>query len=49
MSGPKAPDIYLDAELRAEMERRMVLRTGGGLSGSSPAGNPSVARPFWDN
>jgi hypothetical protein len=48
MFSPKAPDIYLDAEFRAETDRRMKLRTGEGLSGSTAAGNPAIAHPFWE-
>jgi len=47
LKGPGDPDIYLDAEYRAEMDRRMVLRTGEHLKGSGPAGNPSVPKPFF--
>jgi hypothetical protein len=45
--GPKAPDIYLDLDFRAEMNRRMVLRTGEELSGSATAGNPAISKPYW--
>ena len=47
LKAPRDPDIYLDADYRAEMDRRMVLRTGQHLTGSSPAGNPSVPKPFF--
>jgi hypothetical protein len=47
LKGPNDPDIYLDSEYRAEMDRRMVLRTGQHLTGSGPSGNPSVPRPFF--
>lgn len=46
LKGPSAPDIYLDTEYRAEMDRRMVLRTGEHLTGSGPASNPAVAQPY---
>lgn len=46
LMGVRDPDIYLDTEYRAEMDWRMVLRTGEHL-GSSPAGNPSVPKPFF--
>jgi hypothetical protein len=48
LKGPADPDIYLDAEYRAEMDRRMVLRTGQHLNGSGPSGNPSVPMTFFD-
>ncbi len=43
--GPRDPDIYMDMEYRAEMDRRMLLRTGEHLTGAG--GNPSVPKPFW--
>lgn len=43
--GPRDPDILLDADYRAEMNRRMILRTG------EPMGPPNTARnvpqPFF--
>jgi len=47
LKGPADPDIYLDGAYRAEMDRRMVLRTGQHLTGSGPAGNPAVPKPFF--
>ncbi len=47
LMGPKDLDIYLDTEYRAEMDRRMLLRTGENLKNPSPAGDPSVPKPFW--
>ncbi|HKB95712.1 MAG TPA: hypothetical protein VKB94_02615 [Rhizomicrobium sp.] len=45
VTGPRDPDIILDLEYRAEMDRRMVLRTG------KPMGPPNTARnvpqPFF--
>ena len=49
MSGPQVTDIYLDADFRAEIDRRMRLRTGDGLSQSGPSENPALTRPFWDH
>jgi len=44
--GPHDLDIYMDSEYRAEMDRRMVLRTGEHLTGYR-FGQRSVPRPFW--
>lgn len=45
--GPRALDIILDLDYRAEMNRRMILRTG------QPLGPPNTARnvpqPFFDD
>jgi hypothetical protein len=45
--GPRALDIILDLDYRAEMNRRMILRTG------EPLGPPNTARnvpqPFFDD
>jgi hypothetical protein len=46
LKGPSDPDIYLDSAYRAEIDRRMVLRSGEHLT-SSPAGNPAVSKPFF--
>ena len=46
LNGPHDLDIYMDSEYRAEMDRRMVLRTGEHLTGYR-FGQRSVLRPFW--
>jgi len=50
MVSPMVPDLYLDLEYRAEMDRRMRLRLGTGLKAiPDPWGNPAVIRPMFDN
>jgi hypothetical protein len=43
--GPRDPEILLDTDYRAEMNRRLILRTG------EPMGPPNTARnmpqPFF--
>jgi hypothetical protein len=46
MTGPRDPDILLDLEYRAEMDRRMILRTGKPMGPPNTANN--VPRPFFD-
>jgi len=47
---PDVPDLYLDLEFRAEMDRRLRLRLGSGLKEiPEPWGNPSVAQPMFEN
>jgi hypothetical protein len=48
LQGPNDPDIYLDTEYRAEMDRRMVLRMGEHMKSSNPAANSSVPKPFFE-
>lgn len=44
---PDVPDLYLDLEFRAEMDRRLRLRIGNGLKEiPDPWGNPSVNQPI---
>jgi hypothetical protein len=44
---PIVPDLYLDAEFRAEIDRREKLRSGHGLAGfPDPAYNPATPRPY---
>jgi hypothetical protein len=45
VTGPRALDLILDLEYRAEMNRRMVLRTGEPLGPSNTARN--VPAPFF--
>lgn len=44
--GPHDLDIYMDADYRAEMDRRALLRDGEHLNGYR-FGQRSVPRPFW--
>lgn len=47
---PMVPDLYLDAEFRAEMDRRLRLRLGNGLKAiPDPARNPAVTKPMFEN
>lgn len=43
--GPRDPDILLDTEYRAEMNRRMILRTGEPMGPRNTANN--VPQPFF--
>ena len=46
---PNVPDIYLDPDFRAEVDRRLRLRAGFGLKPiPDPGGNPAAARPYFD-
>jgi hypothetical protein len=45
---PTDPDIYLDLEYRAELDRRMRLRTGPGMSPPDIGRNSVSPRPFWE-
>ncbi|HWU56319.1 MAG TPA: hypothetical protein VN175_12505 [Rhizomicrobium sp.] len=45
VTGPRDPDIILDLEYRAEMDRRMILRTGKPLGPPDTANN--VPRPLF--
>jgi hypothetical protein len=45
---PNMTDGYFDQDYRAEMSRRMLLRTGQGLSPPDPAKyNPATSVPYW--
>jgi hypothetical protein len=47
---PDVPDLYLDSEFRAEMDRRLRLRLGNGLKAiPDPWGNPAVNQPMFEN
>jgi hypothetical protein len=47
---PNVPDLYLDLDFRAEIDRRNRLRTGtGGNAIPDPAGNPASPKPFFEN
>jgi hypothetical protein len=45
VSGPRDLDIILDLEYRAEMDRRMILRTGKPMGPPNTANN--VPQPFF--
>jgi hypothetical protein len=46
--GPKSPDLYLDLDFKAELERRFEIMTGGQKwDGVTPADNPAVDKPFF--
>jgi hypothetical protein len=45
VTGPRDPDIILDLEYRAEMDRRMILRTGKPMGPPNTANN--VPQPFF--
>jgi hypothetical protein len=47
VTGPRDLDIILDLEFRAEMNRRMMLRTGKPLGPPNTANN--VPQPFFDD
>jgi hypothetical protein len=50
MQGPSVPDLYLDLDFRAEMDRRLRLRLGSGLKAiPDPGGNPAILHPAFDN
>jgi hypothetical protein len=40
------PDIYLDLDFRAEINRRQLIRNGRPLTGNDARGNPSVRPRF---
>jgi hypothetical protein len=48
LQGHMSPDMYLDSDFHAELERRFLLRTGKTLD-MSPADSPATPRPFWKN
>jgi hypothetical protein len=45
VNGPRDPDILLDLEYRAEMDRRMILRTGKPMGPPNTANN--VPQPYF--
>jgi hypothetical protein len=50
MEGPRVPDLFLDPAFRAEMDRRLRLRLGGGLKAiPEPWSYPSVAKPMFED
>jgi hypothetical protein len=50
MSSPSVPDLYLDLDFRAEVDRRLRLRTGTGVKAiPDPAYNPASAQPYFPN
>lgn len=46
---PDVPDSYFDLDYRAELDRRMKLRTGDGLKPPDPVHNPATPLPYWKN
>jgi hypothetical protein len=46
LTSPNVPDIYLDMDYRAEMDRRLRLRIGRGMRTADPTSNPATAQPF---
>ena len=44
---PQVPDIYLDIDYGAEMERRVRLRLGQTMGGWKPRIQPATAQPYW--
>jgi len=46
VKSPDAPDIYLDLDFRAEINRRQQIRNGGPLTGNDARGNPAVRPRF---
>lgn len=46
VQSPKDPDIYLDLDFRAEIERRNQIRSGKPLKGNTARENPAAAQPF---
>jgi hypothetical protein len=50
MQSPEVPDLYLDLDFRAEMDRRLRLRLGNGLKAiPDPGGNPALPHPMFEN
>ncbi len=45
-NSPSNPDLYLDLDFRAEMDRRYRLRTGEPLAGDTQDTNPAIDRPY---
>ena len=46
-TSPNVPDLYLDLDFRREMDRRLRLRIGTGLSAvPDPAYNPATPQPY---
>jgi hypothetical protein len=46
---PNSPDIYLDLDFRAELERRHELKYGMSIGGWGARQNPSVPAPYFPN
>jgi hypothetical protein len=47
MCSPGVPDIYLDLDFRAELERRNQLRFGKPITGFTAQENPVTPQHFW--
>jgi hypothetical protein len=49
MLSPNVPDLYLDPDFRAEVDRRLKVRAGFGVKAiPDPSSNPATARPYFD-
>jgi hypothetical protein len=47
---PNVPDLYLDPDFRAEVDRRLRVRAGFGLKAiPDPSNNPAASRPYFDS
>jgi len=47
---PNVPDLYLDPDFRAEVDRRLRVRAGFGVKAiPDPSGNPATSRPYFDS
>lgn len=44
---PASPDIYLDLDFRAELERRKQLRSNKPIAGFTAHENTATPQPFW--
>jgi hypothetical protein len=44
---PADPDIYLDLDFRAELDRRNEIRSGKPITGFTAAENTATPKPFW--
>jgi hypothetical protein len=44
---PASPDIYLDLDFRAELERRKQIRSNKPFTGFTAHENTATPRPFW--
>lgn len=45
----KYPDLYLDLDFRAELERRSKIRSGQPVDGYTPLTNSAVPKLYWAN
>jgi hypothetical protein len=47
LCSPAIPDIYLDLDFRAELERRKAIRSAKPIVGFTAHENTAVPQPFW--